>query len=263
MRIADLESFDIKPIEAFKQIWTESRYSFVGRPRSNYGILYVVEGEVIYKTENDTIALKSGDIIFLCAGDSYTVEFFNKKSKVETFLINFDISLGDDRVKFITAKLDLNDEHKNLLCCFKELANAYANKDSEFLMKSLFYKCVYNIKLVQHTQTATKEILALEYAKNLLTDFDELSVEEISLRLSMSHSTFQRRFKAAFGLTPVEFRCNAKIDKAKLMLSTTDIPIKEIALTLKYYDEAYFNKQFKKTCGITPKQYREKHLSSL
>ena len=226
MRIGDLEGLDIKPIEAFKQIWQEPRYSFVGRPRAKYGILYVVDGEVIYKTENDTIALKSGDIIFLCAGDCYTVEFFNKKGKVETFLINFEISDTEEKDKLSTAKLDLNDEHKNLLCCFKELANAYANKESEFLIKLLFYKCIYNIKLLQHTQTASKETLTLEYAKNLLTDFEELSVEEISLRLSMSHSTLQRRFKAAFGLTPVEFRCNAKIDKAKLILSTTDFQLR-------------------------------------
>ena len=263
MLISDLEDLDIKPIEAFKQIWTEPRYSFVGRPRKNYGMLYVVDGEVTYKTQNGKIALKSGDIIFLCAGDCYKVEFSNKKSKVETFLLNFDISDTEEKDKLSTSKLNLNDEHKNLLCCFKELSNAYANKESVFLIKSLFYKCIYNIKLLQHTQTATKETLTLEYAKNLLTDFEELSVEEIALRLSMSHSTFQRRFKAAYGLTPVEFRCGVKIDKAKLMLSTTDIPIKEIALTLKYYDEAYFNKQFKRNCGITPKQYRERYLNGL
>lgn len=263
MRIGDLENFDINPIEAFKQIWTEPHYSFVGRPRKNHGILYVAYGEVTYKTQNRIIDLKSGDMIFLRAGDCYTVEFFNEKSKVETFLINFEISESEEGCKLTTSKFNLNDEHKNLLCCFKELSNAYANKESVFLIKSLFYKCIYNIKLLQHTQTSSKEILTLEYAKNLLTDFDELSVDEIAERLSISHSTFQRRFKAAFGVTPVEFRCNDKINKAKLMLSTTDIPIKEIALTLKYYDEAYFNKQFKRYCGVTPKQYREKHLSRL
>ncbi len=261
MLIADLEGLDFKPIEAFKQIWTEQKYSFVGRPRRNYGLLYVVKGKITYKTESEIITLKSGDIIFLSKGDCYSVEFDTKESPVETFLINFDIAVKEEGLK--TAKLTLADTNKNLQSGFEDIANAYKNEESGFLIRSLFYRCFYNIMLIQHTQTTSKETLALEYAKNLITVFDELSVEEISQKLSMSHSTFQRKFKSAFGVTPIEFKVSKKIEKAKLWLSTTDIPIKEIAATLKYYDEAYFNKQFKKYCGVTPKQYREQYFNNL
>lgn len=263
MLISDLKKFDFKPIEAFKQIWTEPKYSYINRPRKNYGLLYVTKGKLTYKTESNIIKLGIGDIVFLRKGARYSVEFDTDGGTVEDFLLNFDILEGEASLNCGAPQLILHDASKTLKGCFMEISAAFANDESPFLIKSLFYRCLNNIMLLQHYKTASKDTLILEYAKNLITDFDELSIEEISQKLSMSHSTLQKKFKSAFGVTPIEYRVSKKIKKAKLWLSTTDIPIKEIAATLKYYDEAFFNKQFKKYCNITPKQYRERYFNRL
>lgn len=127
MLICDLEGLDFKPIEAFKQIWTEQRYSFINKPRTSYGLLYVVKGKITYRTEKKNIVLKSGDVIFLCAGDCYTVEFDTKQSPVESYLINFDLTFNDVPLSLSTAKLTLNDTYTNLQACFEDIAKAYAN----------------------------------------------------------------------------------------------------------------------------------------
>lgn len=261
--LSDFKNLDFKFIEAFKQIWTEPRYSYILKPRKNYGLLYVTKGKIIYKTEDQQLELKAGDIIFLHKNANYEVEFISEEGGVEDYLINFDIDSADYNLRVGTAEIILHDTSMNLKSSFSELAAANEEKDNLFLIKSLFFKCLNNITLLEHSQNASKEILTLEYAKNLITDFDNLSVEEIASKLSFSHSTFQKKFKSAFGLSPVEYRVVKKIEKAKLLLSTTDIPIKEIALKLNYYDEAYFYKQFKKYCNTTPKQYREINLNSL
>ena len=46
-------------------------------------------------------------------------------------------------------------------------------------------------------------------------------------------------------------------EKAKMLLETTDIPIKEISDSLGFYDTAYFYKTFMKAIKITPKEYRK------
>ena len=60
------------------------------------------------------------------------------------------------------------------------------------------------------------------------------------------------------GSSPVEYRTKKRIEKAKLLLETTDIPIKEIVEMLGFYDAAYFYKVFEKSTSLTPKQYRDK-----
>ncbi|MBQ8718811.1 MAG: AraC family transcriptional regulator, partial [Clostridia bacterium] len=63
------------------------------------------------------------------------------------------------------------------------------------------------------------------------------------------------------GMNPAQYKMHSKINKAKLLLrSTTEIPIEEIADGLGVYDNAYFHKVFAKTTGMTPKQYRDKHI---
>ena len=58
-------------------------------------------------------------------------------------------------------------------------------------------------------------------------------------------------------MPPVEYRSKKRLKKAKLLLETTDMPIKEVSDSLGFYDIAYFYKVFKKTFAITPKEYRE------
>ena len=48
-----------------------------------------------------------------------------------------------------------------------------------------------------------------------------------------------------------------KMERAMVMLATSDAPVKTIALSLGYDDVPYFNRAFKKQLGMTPQQYRD------
>jgi transcriptional regulator GlxA family with amidase domain len=44
------------------------------------------------------------------------------------------------------------------------------------------------------------------------------------------------------------------------LLATTDLPIASVALQTGFYDQSHLNKQFMKTKGSTPAQYRRSHV---
>lgn len=93
--------------------------------------------------------------------------------------------------------------------------------------------------------------------KNIGTRLD---INVLSDKACMSKDHFIRVFKKEVGETPNVFITNRKIERAELLLVTTDMTIKEIADALGYDDYSYFNKLFKKNAGVTPQTYREAHF---
>ena len=54
---------------------------------------------------------------------------------------------------------------------------------------------------------------------------------------------------------------HVRMEKAKRMLSSNDLPIGDIAMQCGFEDAGYFGRVFKQTFGMTPSQYRKKpHL---
>ena len=55
----------------------------------------------------------------------------------------------------------------------------------------------------------------------------------------------------------MEYLTDHRIDMAKKLLRTTDLPITHIALQTGWCSAAYFSKTFKEACGMTPFAYRQ------
>jgi AraC-like DNA-binding protein len=54
----------------------------------------------------------------------------------------------------------------------------------------------------------------------------------------------------------VQYINSKKVERAQLLLYTTDIPVKEVAYELGFNDHSYFIRMFRKVTGITPQEYR-------
>lgn len=83
-----------------------------------------------------------------------------------------------------------------------------------------------------------------------------VSLEEMAAQIAKSVSQTIRIFKKAQGITPYEYLLNQKLERAKLLLRSTNMSMKEIAAALSFADEHYFSGFFRKRIGITPGRYR-------
>ncbi|WP_299763830.1 AraC family transcriptional regulator [uncultured Dokdonia sp.] len=88
--------------------------------------------------------------------------------------------------------------------------------------------------------------------------FSNLSVEDLAKLSNLSLSSFKRQFKKEFNDSPNNYITTKRLDKAKELLSITDMPINEIAYDIGYNDPLYFTRTFKKKIGISPTAYRVK-----
>ena len=87
-----------------------------------------------------------------------------------------------------------------------------------------------------------------------------LNIEQLADKACMSKDHYIRVFKHETGETPNAYITKRKMEKAELVLLTTDLPVKSIADLLGYDDYSYFNRIFRKNSGMTPLQYRASHF---
>ena len=87
---------------------------------------------------------------------------------------------------------------------------------------------------------------------------EEISVETLSSRATMSSRTFSRRFKAATGVPPIQYLQRLRVNASKRLLEDDLKTIQEISWAVGYEDAGFFRRLFKRHTGVPPQDYRER-----
>ncbi len=86
---------------------------------------------------------------------------------------------------------------------------------------------------------------------------DDLSVPKLCSVFHLSHSEIYSIFKRYFRATPAEYIKSRRLGKACEYLESTALPVNEIGRRCGVPDYNYFSKIFKRTYGISPREYRK------
>jgi transcriptional regulator GlxA family with amidase domain len=87
----------------------------------------------------------------------------------------------------------------------------------------------------------------------------ELRVEQLAEIAGLSVYQLNRRLRAVFGITAGQLITKSRIDVASELLRVGTLPIAEIAYACGYFDQSAFSRVFRRTVGLTPRQYRARH----
>jgi AraC family transcriptional regulator len=93
-----------------------------------------------------------------------------------------------------------------------------------------------------------------EHIETRLTD--DLSLEALAAIAAMSPFHFARAFKAATGEPPHRFVMRRRVERAKVLLKTTALPVAEIAFRAGWENSSHFTQAFKAVAGVTPGVWR-------
>lgn len=86
----------------------------------------------------------------------------------------------------------------------------------------------------------------------------EMNVDSIASRLGLDRSQFYRKIKALTNYSPVELIRHLRLDRGRLLLTTTDKTISEIAYEIGFSTPAYFTKCYRDAYGETPTDVRRR-----
>lgn len=84
----------------------------------------------------------------------------------------------------------------------------------------------------------------------------EISIAQLSDIACLSEDHFIRMFKKEMSCTPLKYIHLKKIEKAQLLLLTSDMAIRDIAFELSIDNVSYFNRLFRQYAKMTPGEYR-------
>lgn len=142
--------------------------------------------------------------------------------------------------------------------------------ETEFFSKGLNYKEILDIKLCELLAKTSRRIFQNGAKKvdkateKALTELRQkvfsslqcdIDVPQMAKSVNMSESRFFAVYKSLFGTTPAKDLIDARIQRAKFLLSKKEYSVSEVSKLSGYASEYHFIRQFKKLTGVTPGKY--------
>lgn len=157
--------------------------------------------------------------------------------------------------------------------CIERILHYLKNKQHRLrkeLLTNTFYTFMLEAANILFTDDQQSVPIEKSVKKSYIEKFIELLVQHgekehnpafFADKLCISVQYLSLILKEVSGKTANGWIANHLIARAKTMLCKPDITIQHITETLNFSDQSSFGKFFKKHVGISPKKYRESHMS--
>lgn len=240
-----------------------------GRELPEYQMLYLIEGEGVFQSSHQKeTKIKEGDIFLLFPGEWHTYHP-NPETGWKSYWIGFKGKNIDDRVKAGFLQPEKPIYHigysSEIIRLYKTAYDASVEEQaySQQLLAGIvnhlvgmMYSLERNIELNKnqgHVTMVNKARLRIREALE-----SSLTIQQIAKELGVSYSNFRKLFKEYTGLSPATYQQDLKLQRAKELLSTTNMSIKEIAYQLNFDSPDYFSAKFKIKTGRKPSEMRKR-----
>jgi AraC-like DNA-binding protein len=87
-----------------------------------------------------------------------------------------------------------------------------------------------------------------------------IGLQELASACGLSRSHFARAFKATTGESPLQWLLGQRIERAKILLLNSDLPIEQITQQCGFADQSHLTRAFTKAVGASPSRWRRDHL---
>lgn len=251
------ENYTLTFINSLKQFWaTTKSFQCINSPKKQNLFLLLVGCSARYVEKSGKVTLcKSGDLVYVPKGSEYRVELFNFESeKSHTIGINF-LLYGENLEEIYLSKgvaVIGSSKTSALENLFIETIKNNSLNDKKIALMQIF-SALSEISLVKHFPK-----FIIDSVNYLNENLERLpTVKELAKNAMVSEVYFRKQFKACYQKSPVEYRNELRLVRAKSYLEHGEISIQEISDTLGYATVSHFIKEFKKRYGYSPLKFRK------
>ena len=238
-----------------------------GRELNEYQLLYIIEGDGIFHSTNMPQAkLHEGDFFLLFPGEWHSYHPTPERGW-KKFWIGFKGRNMDDRVRagFLSPQKPIYHVGfwDNIVSAYKAAYDIAVEEPPYFqqqlagyvnLLIGMMYSKERNVQLSRNQS----HVDMINRARLLIREHLEspLTIQQVADEMGVSYSNFRKLFKEFTGISPAIYQQDLRLQRAKELLSTTDMSVKEIAYRLNFESPDYFSAKFKIKTGRRPSEFR-------
>lgn len=236
-------------------------------------IVVVFDGRAKMSIDGISYDVKKGDVVIIPPYGLHSATIF-KDRKFRHFCMCFDLSLLCEEkfkekiekgiftpVKLIEKRKKANEEITEFL---KKAYTAHEEQKYGWELEVKGCLCAFFGILFKNGYIKEEKSFLRENDINYkITDLieknykEKLTSADMAKKLYVSESWFCRIFKKNFGNCFQNYLCMYRIEKAKILLKTTQMSVSDISAETGFNSFSFFGKMFKKYVGVTPSQYRK------
>jgi AraC-like DNA-binding protein len=229
------------------------RHSYMdGRPY--HAFIYTDCGKILdsfaHPIKKDIIA-ETGTLIFVPKGTRYQSTYLESGTTLK--IIQFDINSGE-LPEYLSYPQEI------LLANGKSIVNSFFESVEStkfnhiFHYLSLLYDFLWQIDM-QHRRLP-KKYSRLSAALDDISLYPQKNdkIADYAKMCYMSEVNFRRLFREHMGKSPIEYRNELRLQKAKTMLQSGEYNVSECAEASGFSNISFFIRLYKKKFGYTPKQ---------
>lgn len=232
-----------------RQSYTTDVFKTGGSPR--HYLAHLIHGTAKIESAKETIYLEENDYFYIPAGLPYRSHWFtHAENPIEFFSFGFDFFPADENTTYKLQKLNPNPQARML---FTKLEQDLTPSPEAI---SMLYQIIAELYPAMETCTQTILEYTLNKALAYMRQTDRYSIRDVADHCGISESSLYIKFRKHLGQTPIEMRHKILIERASLLLHTTDLTIEDISHLLGFSSPSYFHRVFYKNTGKTPSAFR-------
>lgn len=224
-------------------------------------LMYIKSGRGCITINKKTNYFSEGQVVLI---DCYQPHNYHSIGNMEILWLHFDGVAARGYYDLITNTAGNVIQLKEPYAAEKELQKIFsAFHHSLSINEALLAKYITNIltalvlsvnEHLTHNGNTDSIDEVLSYIRDHIND--NLSLEQLAAKASLSPYYFIRVFKKETGFTPHEYIITARVNAAKFYLKASTYALKEICYNCGFSSESSFCTIFKKITGFTPTEFR-------
>lgn len=228
---------------------------------NNFLLMYVAQGQCFVEAEGREYVAKAGDLIIL---NCHKPHRYYTNDYLDIVWLHFDGHDAENFYNHIVRAVGLVcsiGEESEIVAMIREVLILYRNNKrmSETEASWKIYRLLCHLLTLSSSNMTARQNDSIDQAINYIEQHLglDINLEDIAKSINMSVFHFSRLFKKKIGQSPYHYVLILRIDRAKILLKSTPLTVKEIAVMIGFNSETNFINMFSSKVGIPPQKFRE------
>ena len=238
-------------------------------------IAYILSGKALFNIDKKQYEVKEGDLIIINPNEIHNGLVLEPENPSLEFFIGFkdfkyknmeNNTLFKNEFPVITSSFYTRKYLKNLIEAIL-YENSQNQEGKYFMLKTYLIQFILLVIREKDKEKNVNETAKSKVSKEISEYFhnhfsEKISLEQIAKNMYLSPFYISKIFKEEVGDTPINYLIKIRLEHAKeLLLSHSNLSIKEIASIVGYDDAYYFSKIFKKYYGYSPAEFKKRSIN--